>query len=178
MSGDEKLSILVIGKFAKPRCFKNVKSLPDNLIYRHSKRAWMTTNLFQEYVYNLDIKFCQQKRKFAIIIDNCPAYPVLTNLKSIEMIRLPKNTTSKTQPMDAGVIKHFKGNYRRLLTRKRIHSFDSKIEFSINLLDSINFIHTAWSQIPSSHIANCFYHAGFTRINSEPVGSRFVIFIY
>ena len=101
MSGDEKLPILVIGKFAKLRCFKNVKSLPDNLIYRHSKRAWMTTNLFQEYVYNLDIKFSQQIRKVAIMIDDCPAHPVLTNLKSIEMIRLPKNTTSKTQPMDA-----------------------------------------------------------------------------
>ena len=110
MSGDEKLPILVIGKFAKLRCFKNVKSLPDNLIYRHSKRAWMTTNLFQEYVYNLDIKFSQQIRKVAIMIDNCPAHPVLTNLKSIEMIRLPKNTTSKTQPMDAGVIKQFKEN--------------------------------------------------------------------
>ena len=164
MSGNEKLPILVIGKFAKPRCFKNVRSLPDNIIYRHSKRAWMTTNLFQEYIYNLDVKFSQQKRKVAIIIDNCPAHPVLTNLKSIEMIRLPKNTTSKTQPMDAGVIKQLKGNYRRLLSRKRIHSFDTKIDFSVNLLDSINFIHTAWSQIPSTHIANCFRHAGFKKM--------------
>lgn len=153
MSSDERLPILVIGKFAKPRCFKNVKS-PDNLIYRHSKRTWMTTNLFQEYIYNLDIKFSQLKRKVAIIIDNCPAHPVLTNLKSIEMIRLPKNTTSKTQPMDAGVIKQFKGNYRRLLTRKRIHSFGSKIEFSINLLDSINSIHP-YSLVPNTIFTYC-----------------------
>ena len=37
--------------------------------------------------------------KVAIIINNCPTHPVLTNLKSIEMIRLLKNTKSKTQPI-------------------------------------------------------------------------------
>ena len=75
--------------------------------------------------------------------------------------------------MDAGMIKQFKGNYRRLLTRKRIHSFDAKIEFSVNLLDAINFIHTAWYQIPSSHIANCFHHAGFKKINAQPTDLSF-----
>ena len=38
MSCNDELSILVIGKFAKPRCFKSVRSLPDNIIYRNSKR--------------------------------------------------------------------------------------------------------------------------------------------
>ena len=79
MSGNDKLPILVIGKFAKPRCFKNVRSLQDNIIYRNSKRAWMTTNLFEEYIYNLDLKFFQNKRKVAIVIDNCPVHPVLPN---------------------------------------------------------------------------------------------------
>ena len=133
----------------------------------------MTTSLFEEYIYNLDLKIFLNKRKVAIVIDNCPVHPVLPNLKSIELLRLPRNTTSKTQSMDVGVIKQFKGNYRRLLTRKRIHSFDAIIEFWVNLLDEINFIHTAWYQIPSSHIANCFHHAGFTKINSQPTDLSF-----
>ena len=49
----------------------------------------------------------------------------------------------------------------------RIHSFDMKIEFSVNLLDAINFIHAAWSQIIPSHISNCFRHAGFRKMNSN-----------
>ena len=102
MSGNEKLPILIIGKFAKPRCFKNVRSLPDNIIYRHSNRARMTTNLFQEYIYILDVKFSQQKRKVAIIIDNCPAHSVLTNLKSIEMIRCQKIQHPKHNPWMLG----------------------------------------------------------------------------
>jgi len=37
MSGTDKLTPLVIGKFAKPRCFKNVESLPVE--YFHNSKA-------------------------------------------------------------------------------------------------------------------------------------------
>jgi hypothetical protein len=39
MSGTEKLPLLIIGKSAKPRCFKNAK-IP--LEYTANKKAWMT----------------------------------------------------------------------------------------------------------------------------------------
>jgi hypothetical protein len=39
MSGTEKLPLLVIGKSAKPRCFKNAKIPID---YKANKKAWMT----------------------------------------------------------------------------------------------------------------------------------------
>lgn len=41
--GSEKLPLLVIGKSAKPRCFKNAK-VPVN--YTANKKAWMTSKLF------------------------------------------------------------------------------------------------------------------------------------
>lgn len=40
MDGSEKLPLLVIGKYRKPRCFKHVKNLPTT--YRNNKTAWMT----------------------------------------------------------------------------------------------------------------------------------------
>ncbi|KAL4098294.1 hypothetical protein QTP88_022932 [Uroleucon formosanum] len=46
MDGSQKLKPLMIGKFANPRYFKNVKSFP--LIYRSNKKAWMTDVLFTE----------------------------------------------------------------------------------------------------------------------------------
>ena len=39
MSGSEKLPLLVIGKFAKPRCFKIARSIPVQ--YEANKRAWI-----------------------------------------------------------------------------------------------------------------------------------------
>lgn len=45
-TGSHKLPLLVIGKFSKPRAFKNV-DLP--VIYRASSRGWMTKDLFSEW---------------------------------------------------------------------------------------------------------------------------------
>ncbi|GFV15453.1 hypothetical protein TNCV_4834791 [Trichonephila clavipes] len=44
MDGSEKITPLVIGKSAKPRCFKGINSFPTK--YRSNKKAWMTTELF------------------------------------------------------------------------------------------------------------------------------------
>ena len=43
----------------------------------------------------MDTKFTKEKQKVALIIDNCPAHPTIDNLKSIELIFLSPNTTSK-----------------------------------------------------------------------------------
>ena len=43
MSGTEKLPLLVIGKSAKPRCFKNNK---PPVAYKANQKAWMTGIIF------------------------------------------------------------------------------------------------------------------------------------
>ena len=96
----EKLPMFVIGKSQKPRCFKHIKSLPCR--YRAQKKSWMNSELFEEWVREQDEKFENEGRKVALIIDNCPAHPVIENLKSITLYFLPPNTTSALQPMDQG----------------------------------------------------------------------------
>jgi DDE superfamily endonuclease/Tc5 transposase DNA-binding domain len=44
MFGTDKVKLLVIGKSKKPRCFKNVRSLPVD--YASNKTAWMTSVIF------------------------------------------------------------------------------------------------------------------------------------
>jgi len=51
--GSEKLPILLIGKYAKPRCFKNASPESLGLYYRSNKKAWMTMVLFEEYEIRL-----------------------------------------------------------------------------------------------------------------------------
>ncbi|GFW43797.1 uncharacterized protein TNCV_4771461 [Trichonephila clavipes] len=52
MDGSEKITPLVIGKSAKPRCFKGINSFPTK--YRSNKKAWMTTELFNECFDHID----------------------------------------------------------------------------------------------------------------------------
>ena len=52
--GSEKVPLWIIGKYAKPRCFKNINLNSLNCHYQANKRAWMTGMLFEEYVRRFD----------------------------------------------------------------------------------------------------------------------------
>ena len=106
----ERLEMFVIGKFKKPRCFKNIKQLPCR--YRTQKKSWMTGVLFEEWVRKLDSSFQAQNRKAALLIDNFPAHPEIKNLTNINLIFLPPNTMSVLQPIDQRVIQSLKAHYR------------------------------------------------------------------
>nr|XP_042897556.1 tigger transposable element-derived protein 6-like [Parasteatoda tepidariorum] len=68
-TGTDKLKPFVIGKYAKPRCFKNVKSLPVD--YKANKRAWMTEEIFNKWLLDVDKEMKRKKKKIALLVDNC-----------------------------------------------------------------------------------------------------------
>ena len=72
MSGTEKLPLLVIGRFEKSSCFKNARSIL--LQYEANKKAWMVSRLLSSWLLKLDRKLQFEKRKVAILVDNCPAH--------------------------------------------------------------------------------------------------------
>ncbi|GFT96729.1 tigger transposable element-derived protein 6 [Trichonephila clavipes] len=59
MDGSEKITPLVIGNSAKPRCFKGINSFP--IKYRSNKKAWMTTELFNEWLVSLNSDMKREK---------------------------------------------------------------------------------------------------------------------
>ena len=145
----EKLTMFVIGKSVKPRCFKNIKSLPCR--YRAQAKSWMDSFLFDEWVKDLDKMFERESRKVALIVDNCPAHPKIEGLKAVELVFLSPNTTSKTQPMNQGVIRSLKAKYRRKIIRRLIRAVDTKKAFpKTSILDK-----------------NCFRKAGISEEVAE-----------
>ncbi|CAH1242562.1 TIGD4 [Branchiostoma lanceolatum] len=60
------------GKQAKDR-HVNVRSLP--VTYRNNKTAWMTSDLFLEWLQTLDRKMHQQYRNILQFADNAPSHP-------------------------------------------------------------------------------------------------------
>ena len=162
----EKLPMLVIGKSVKPRCFKHVKNLPFR--YRAQPKSWMISFLFDEWVKELDRKFEKENRKIVLIVDNCPAHPINEGLKAIELVFLPLNTTSKTQPMDQGVLRSLKTKYRRKIIKRLIRAVDMKKNLPQTLvLDAMQLLQSAWSEVWELTIKNCFRKSGISEKSAE-----------
>lgn len=159
MTGEDKLPLLVIGKAGNPRCFKNVKTLPTD--YEHNKKAWMTSSIFEKWLQKLDKSFFRRNKKIAMVIDNCPAHPHVKNLKCIELVFLPPNTTSLTQPMDQGIIRNLKVNYRKRIILNQLDAMDKQTDMNITILDAMNTLKHAWVSVSSETIVNCYKHAKF-----------------
>lgn len=158
--GTEKRKLFVIGKSKNPRCFKHVKNLPVN--YSANKKSWMTSELFETEMRRWDRELGIQKRRILLLVDNCPAHPVLSGLENIKLVFLPPNTTSVLQPMDQGVIRSLKCHYRKLILLKMIECIEKKQDYSITLMDAMRCIAKAWNRVTAKTIQNCFRHAGIS----------------
>ena len=157
----ERLQMFTIGKSKNPRCFKGVKSLPCR--YRSQQKSWMSSEIFEEWVKEIDRSFGKRKRKIALIVDNCPAHPHVEKLEWVELIFLPPNTTSMTQPMDQGVIRLLKAKYRKLAVQKHLEQLDKGnglLKFSI--LTAMTMLNKAWNAIPDQTFENCFKKSGIS----------------
>ena len=71
----------------------------------------MNSDIFEEWVRELHRKFEKEQRKAALIVDNCPAYSEIEELKSVQIFFLPPNTTSSLQLMDQGLIRSLRAKY-------------------------------------------------------------------
>ncbi|KAE9543693.1 hypothetical protein AGLY_002089 [Aphis glycines] len=137
----------------------------------------MLSTIYESWIFNLDKKCFNNKRKVLLFVDNCPAHPktLLNELKAIRVVFLSPNMTSKLQPMDQGFIKNIKHPYRRSIMQRNLRRMDSGIEIdNINLLESIELLHKSWGTVTQSKIANCFHKVGFTKeiqeqMEEEPI---------
>ncbi|XP_060846175.1 tigger transposable element-derived protein 6-like [Rhopalosiphum padi] len=112
MTGTDKLKPLIIGKSKNPRCFAGVKSFLVD--YTANKKAWMT--------------------------NNCLAHNIIPNCQAIKVKFLPPNTTSKSQPLDQGIIKTFKTLYRKEIVRKIISDMDEEKSTVIDVLQAMRIV--------------------------------------
>ncbi|XP_064474064.1 tigger transposable element-derived protein 4-like [Ornithodoros turicata] len=161
-SGSEKLPLLIIGKYAKPRCFKNARLPSTNeVIYRSNTKAWVTSALFEEYVRVMDRKFSAKGRRVVFVVDNCSAHGAIQNLQAIRIVFLPPNTTAISQPMDQGVILQTRKIYRSHLLRRMLLCYENGKDYEIDLLGAISLMAYSWKLLKSSVIEQCFRHAGF-----------------
>ena len=81
---------------------------------------------------------------------------------------MPKNTTSRLQPLHAGIIQNFKVKYSKLLLKFVISRTNDKktateIMKEVDILKAIRWISEAWSMVSEDTIQKCFQKCGFIR---------------
>ncbi|KAK1343146.1 hypothetical protein QTO34_015921 [Cnephaeus nilssonii] len=165
MDGSEKLPLLIIGKNRNPHCFKGMKSLP--VYYEANRMAWMTADIFEQWMKKLDEKFQAQQRRVVIFVDSLPAHPEVKNLKSIELAFFPSCLSPKFIAMKQGVIKSLKIKYRHCLIKKFLSSVEGSKEFTFSLLDAVDTLHLCWRAVTPETIAKSYEEAGFKSQQGE-----------
>ena len=167
----EKEQPIVIGKSQKPGCFKKLenKTSPCNCQYFANSKAWMNTEIMSEVLSKLNRRLKRQKRNILLFMDNAPCHPksfqhIFSNIK-IVFLPIAKNTTSKKQPLDAGMVANWKIHYKKRLLRYMCgkaasSSCASEIVKSVNLLMAIEWGKQAWDEVAGTTITKCFKKTG------------------
>ena len=129
-TGEDKLDMWIIGQSMNPRCFgkrcQRIQHLP--MQYRNNKTAWMTGEIFQEWLSAFKVHVLRNNPRRKVLLDGFSAH--LSGLRewqeksghpNIQAEFLPGNATSLYQPMDQGIIRNLKLYYRKQLLENMVH---------------------------------------------------------
>ena len=186
-TGTHKIKPVLIGKCAKPRCFKNVNMDALPVIYKSQRNPWMNSEIFVEWFskeFAPAVKRHQRLQnirspKAQLMIDNCSAHPSELSSPdgSVMCMFLPLSTTSLIQPMDQGVLQAMKNRYKRKILQKVICAQDldqtQSIKDAIKLhLDALYMLYDAWNEASPKSICKAYnklkVQSDNSQANSEP----------
>ena len=141
-TGTERLDPFFIGHANKPRCFNKKTGEELGFFYRHNIKAWMTGKLFREYLLRFNRYI---KCPVILLIDNVSSHTFDDLFLNYVKVRtLPPHTTSKLQPLDAGIIAAFKKHYHRIKIRHGLDAIERGEEpYKINQLTAMRWIRRA-----------------------------------
>ena len=171
MSG-EKVKPLIVGKTANPRALKGANKEKMPVAYAAQSNAWMDGELFEHWLqkFDADVGRGQPNRRVLLFMDNASVHKtaaesVASGLRHTKVILLPKNTTSHTQPLDAGIIQAVKLVYRKHLHSHVMHRLKSDMGCNpmqdINIALVLTWVMKAWKSLRPRTISRCFAKCGF-----------------
>jgi uncharacterized protein YfbU (UPF0304 family) len=87
-----------------------------------------------------------------LFTDNCQAHNIISTCQAVKVNFLTPNTTSKSQPLDQGIIKTFKTLYRKEIVRKIISDMDDKKSTVIDILQAKRIVDKTWRNVTMTTI--------------------------
>lgn len=163
------LKPLVIGRYARPRCFKGMASLPCD--YRSNSKAWMTQDLFREWLLKMDEDMARQNRSVLLIVDNCSAHVVAdVRLDNIRLELLPPNCTSLAQLLDLDVIQNIKWHLRKRHVQRILVNIKHGLPTTVNVRQAAEIVTVSWWSVTQQTIVKCWRKAGFPNPGDQSTG--------
>jgi hypothetical protein len=107
---------LLIGKAAKPKCFKNLKINNLPMIWKNNKKAWMTAATMEEWLNMFKAKMKQENRSVILFLNNATCH-TKASPSNVKIAWFPANATSALHPMDMDATYTFRSHYRRFRTQ-------------------------------------------------------------
>ena len=100
-----------------------------------------------------------EQRLILLFIDNCTAHPDVVR-SNVKLMSLTPNTTSKLQPLDAGIIQNVKMYYRKQFLRHVLGhvdeaSYASELATKVNIFNAIMWLKSAWDAVTPETIEKC-----------------------
>ena len=130
----------------------------------------MTSLLFQEMVKKLDEKVTKPT---LLIVDGpaCHSIDALTT-SFITVRHLPPNTTSKLQPLDAGITAAFERRYRIRQSDYALESMEeNRSPYAVDQYKAMCWVKAAWDEVSCVAIHNCWRHTGLLGLHSPLPGA-------
>ena len=162
--GSEKRPPLIIGKAKKPRAFQNNTGAQLGFHYRHNAKAWMTVDIYQEWLRQWDRELGGKGREIILLQDNYSGHIVPDGLQNIRVVIFEPNLTAHVQPMDQGIIRCFKAHYRATYIQRAMDRYVTGVTpseiYDINQLQAMQLADLAWHEVDTTTIRHCWQKAG------------------
>ena len=87
--------------------------------YFSDPKSWMQITIMENGLQKFNSQVISEKRKVILFLGNATAHSeaLVGKYSKIKVVFLSMNTTSRLQPLDAGIIQSFKVKYRKQFMR-------------------------------------------------------------
>ncbi|CAG8442858.1 1320_t:CDS:2 [Dentiscutata heterogama] len=112
----------------------------------------------KDKVKKLDVQINGSNHHILLILDNATSHAIGTlSLTNVEILFLPKNTTSKIQPIDTVIITSFKLRYGHLQLQHAIDRNEAGENdiYKVDQLQGMRWAKIAWNEVTVEMIKNC-----------------------
>ena len=116
--GKRSTNRLSSGRVNSHAVLRNCRIHHVKLIHNFSNpKSWMTSEVMEAVLARFDRKLVFEDRKVIFFLDDATCHPesMIGHFSQIKIIFLLNNTTSRLQPLGAGIIQNIKVKYRKRL---------------------------------------------------------------